>query len=355
MSKRAPRELTRPEIRALKGYHLATPDCRVKLNQNEAPLAPEFALKSIALNRYPKPLCSELQNALAKHLGWSAEGIVLANGSNVLVQALVMATALGQTVLTVKPTFGVYALQAKILAKKLVEVALAKDFSLPLENFLSQVAAEQPSIIFLPNPNAPTGNLFEQTALESIAREACDSLLVIDEAYYPFSDATFLPRLKDFPNVVVLRTFSKSMALAGVRLGYAVGAPEIMREVEKVLLPFRISALAEALGLQALGDSQSEKKRISEILKERQRVFEFLRGLKGVTAYPSQANFILFSVQNPKAIFERLCKAGVLIRDVTDHPGLEQCLRVSIGTPSENDAFMKGMKQALLWIKCSEK
>jgi histidinol-phosphate aminotransferase len=356
----------RPEVLALKGYHLKQDypwNEVVKLNQNELPYAPHPSLVDLQkkwqeasnadvkgcwdINRYPNQTAYPLREALSQKLGWPAEGIALANGSNVLVQALVLATAVGGTVLTVRPTFSLYALEAKLFARELVEVPLKGDFSLDEELMISSLQEKKPNIIFLTNPNAPTGNLLDERILLRIIMEA-RCLVVLDEAYWPFSEKTFFDSLEENKNLLIMRTFSKAMGLAGLRLGYLLGAPEIIEQVEKILMPYRLPSLVQELCLFVLQNSQNKAKRVQEIRRETKRVFAFLKEFKGIHPFPTNANYILFRIDSGKSgteVIRGLEEQNILIRDFSHYPGLDNCLRVSIGTVSENDRFMQGLER----------
>jgi len=340
----------------LQAYTLDQLSCSVKLNQNELPYPPvEFMeemkghLEAEDFHRYPHESSRPMREILGKELNWPKEGIVVANGSNVLVQGLILACSVQGTVLTVKPSFSIYRQCAQLLANRVVEVPLEADFSLPVEKWLHAIRDSNPNLIFLANPNAPTGNLFSDEAIRKGMQEA-KCLFVLDEAYYPYSDKSYVEDLKKFPHLVIMRTFSKSSGLAGMRLGYLVGHPDIMAQVEKVFLPFRVSCIAQKMGIRAVKNRPKELERVQKTRQELSRVFKEMDSLEGIHPYPSQGNFILFRVDHPLGVmkvYKGLCDQNILLRDLSKEESLGPCLRVTIGTPQENEQFLKGLRSVI--------
>lgn len=348
----------RREVLELPGYSFSARAQPIKLDQNESPYDLPEALKAEVLerlaqlpfNRYPDLGAERLRAALAARCGWPEEGVVVAGGSNVLIAALVTAAGLGRTVLTLKPTFSVYALQAKLQGARLVEYPLGPDFALP-EAALAHELSSGGGALFLAQPAAPTGNLHPWEAVERLAEAAAGKwLVVLDEAYHEFSREAGdrgLALVKRHPHLLSLRTFSKALGLAGARLGYALAHPEVAREVQKVILPFSVSALQQAVGAVALEHPEVAEARVAEAKRERERLMEGLRTLPGVAPYPSSANFILFRVADAQATHAGLLERGVVVRRQDHLHGLEGCLRVSVGTPAENEAFLKALAETL--------
>jgi len=325
----------------------------IKLNQNESPWDLPLELKvaiserllKLDWNRYPLTEVITLKKKIAKRDGVMPDQVVVANGSNVLIQGLILAASLYGKILIPDPTFSVYEHQARLFGNAIVKIALAEDFTLPIEKTLASIRKDKPNIIFIPNPNAPTGNLFDKQGLHRIVSTGV--LTIFDEAYFPFSRETSVEWLKDFPNLVILRTFSKAFALAGVRLGYALGDSEAMAQLEKVLLPFCVSRVTCAIADEMLEESAYADRYVKDIMKEHERLFSKLKEMKGVVVYPSAANFFLFQVPQAKVVAAKLLKAGVIVRDVCNGTSLIDALRVSVGTPDENDAFLKALKKVL--------
>ena len=343
----------RPEIKQVPAYNFAAKDAAIKLDQNESPydLPPDLKaqvlarLSDTAFNRYPELAAQTLAAELADLNDWSPGGVIVTGGSNILIQALVTAAGTGRQVLTVAPTFSVYPLQARLQGAELVEVPLAPDFSLPLDALLDKLAAGG-GVFFLANPAAPTANLFLEDALQVLAAaSAADWLFVIDEAYHQFSGTSALNLVEQYPHAISLRTLSKAFGLGGVRLGYGVMQPELAVQLQKVIMPFSVSALQLAAGEVVLANPDFVQGRVDEALGERARVMAFLKGLPGATPFTSETNFILFRVADAGAVYEELLARGILIRRQDHLPGLSGCLRVSIGAPPENDAFMVALEQ----------
>ncbi len=343
----------RKEILREKAYHLDAHPEAIKLNQNELPydLPPELKtellqrLNQLPLQRYPLPQPSRLKERLAGMLQVNPRQIQISNGSNVMIQALTLAASVGGKVMVVDPTFSVYEIEGKILGNRVIQVPLAKkDFGFPLKKFLQGMKAQKPRLIFIPNPNAPTGNLFpREDLLEVVSKAKCP--VIIDEAYYQFSRKTLLPELGGFPNLIVLRTFSKGFGLGGVRVGYLVAHEEIAQQVEKVLLPYCLSTVSEAIAHFVLDHLSHFVSVVEEVRQERERMAVEMSLIKAIHVYPSQANFILFRTKNAKKCFDHLLKHGVLVRDVSNKDLLKNCLRVSVGRPEENDEFLAALEK----------
>lgn len=343
----------RDAVRRLTPYRFRAQPEGVKLDQNEFPRdLPDRvraralqALQDAAFHRYPEIHAHSLRDAIARVDGWSPDGVVVAGGSNVLIQSLVIAAGVGRRVVTVQPTFSVYALQAKLLADSLTEVPLADGFALPSRALAREVERGQ-GVLFLANPAAPTGNRHadEEVAQLVAAADANRWLVVLDEAYWQFSGRNHADLLSRFPHVVLLRTLSKAYGLGGVRLGYALTHPEVATHLQKALLPFSVSALQTAVGLAALEDASYVDTRVRAVVQERGRVAEVLGDLPHVEVFPSVTNFLLFRVPDADAVYDALLERGVVVRKQHGAPGLDGCLRVSIGMPDENDRFLDAIR-----------
>jgi histidinol-phosphate aminotransferase len=346
--------LIRKEVKKLHGYTLASYGNQTKLNQNESaydlPLAIKkkalARLEALAWNRYPTPFCAPLCQKIADYEDCDKEAVLVSGGSNILIQAILLASSIEGKVLTVTPSFSLYDIEAALLGNRLISVPLEKeDFAFPKEKFLARLKKEKPNVVFLANPNAPTGNLFSEEDLVAVLK-AAKGLVVVDEAYYPFSDFTLKSRLKQFPNLILTRTFSKAFSLGGVRLGYLLADPSIVREVQKAMLPFSVGLLSQAVGEVVLEEEGFVRSIVNEVSREREIVYQGLRQFKELKVYPSHANFLLFQTKKAKALFQKLLGQGVLIRDVSG-PQLPNSLRVSIGSPSENRRFLEAISHAL--------
>jgi histidinol-phosphate aminotransferase len=343
----------RPEVRRAAAYHFTPRPAPIKLDQNESPYDLPRSLKArvferlaeLPWNRYPELGAEPLRAALATYHGWDEAGVVVAGGSNVLIQAFVAACGLTQRVLSVTPTFAVYGAQARLLGAPLTEVPLEAGFALPTKA-LQRELQRGPGVLFLANPAAPTGNAFAEAELQGLLAAADGWTVVFDEAYCQFADTDLLPLVRAHPNAASLRTFSKAFGLGGVRLGYALTSPDLARDVQKLLLPFSVSALQLATGLTVLEAPEYVAARASEARRERDRLQLGLAALPGIEVFASQANFVLFRVGDAEAFFNHLLGAGVLVRRQDHLPGLAGCLRVSVGTPAENGAFLAAARAA---------
>ena len=275
--------------------------------------------------------------------------VVLGNGSDELIQMLALAVAReDRVVLTPDPTFVMYRLIAEVAGMSYRSVPLAEDFSLDVDVMRAAIEQHQPAIVFLAYPNNPTGTLFDAAAVEAVIRCA-PGLVVVDEAYAPFTDASFMSRLGEFSNLLVLRTVSK-MGLAGLRLGLLAGSPEWLGEVDKTRLPYNINVLTQVSALFALQHKDVLDAQAALIRADRVALLQALQALAGVQAYPSDANFILFRVPDGRAgaVFDALRRQGVLIKNLSAAGGrLADCLRVTVGKPEENQAFLAALQTAL--------
>ena len=346
----------RPEIRAIGAYHVADATGLIKLDAMEnpyrlpAPLADELGrrLSDVALNRYPPADPVALKAKLARAIGLPAGlQLMLGNGSDELIHLVIQSCARpGAVVLAPWPGFVMYELSAHFDGCRFVGVPLASDFALDREAILKAIAEQRPAVIFLAHPNNPTGNLFDHATLEAVLA-AAPGLVVLDEAYLPFAQDTWLPALPAHPNALVLRTLSK-LGLAGVRLGYLCGHPAWIAEFEKVRPPYNVNVLTLAavdLLLDHLGELDQQAARIRQ---ERTRLLGALRTMPGVTAFDSAANFILMRVPDADRIFAGLKARGILIKNVSRmHALLAGCLRATVGTAEENDAFLAALEASL--------
>ena len=339
----------RPEIRALTAYPVAKAAGFIKLDANENPfgLTAEArahiaaAVANVAVNRYPDGAGDEVKAALRRVLALPEEaGIVLGTGADELLQLITTVVARpGAVVLAPDPTFVMYRLYALYANLRYVGVPLQSDFALDTDAMLAAIERERPALVWLPSPNNPTGNAFHTADLERIVR-AAPGLVVVDEAYEAFSDRTFLPRVLEFPNLVLVRTVSK-VGMAGVRLGYAVAHPAWIAEIDKVRSPYNVNALTQAVVPVLLEHADLLADQVNAIRRERARVMEAIATLRRVTVYPSQANFFIVRVPDAAQWFATLKDAGILVKNLDGgHPMLANCLRITVGTPAENDALL---------------
>jgi histidinol-phosphate aminotransferase len=348
----------RKEVLAMAAYKVADAQGLIKLDAMENPYGwPEDikkvwleALKECPLNRYPDPEARHLALTIRRSNQLSDQfDVLLGNGSDEIIQLLLMALPATASVLAPAPGFVMYKQLSDCLGLNYLGIPLLADtFDLDLPAMLAAIKQHQPSVIFLAYPNNPTGNLFSETAILEIIK-ASKGLVVIDEAYAPFANASFINALDQFENLLVMRTVSK-LGLAGLRLGYIIGNPAIIEQLNKIRLPYNINSLTQisadfALSNKTLFDQQTQK-----ICAERAVVFKKLNELDGITAYPSAANFILFRAPKNRAheIFLSIKEQGVLIKNMSGQGGLlTDCLRVTIGKPEENLAFLAALRKSL--------
>lgn len=348
----SPEQLIRDDIRRLAAYHVPESRGCVKLDAMENPYRLPEALRAslgelagqAALNRYPDPAAPALKARLRAVMD-VPEGmdILLGNGSDELIQILAMALARpGAVMLGVEPSFVMYRMIATFCGLCYESVALRADFTLDIDACLDAIARHRPAVIFIAYPNNPTGNLFDREGLSRMI-EASPGLVVIDEAYYAFADASFLPRLADYPNLLVMRTVSK-LGLAGLRLGLIAGRPEWLSEFDKVRLPYNINVLTQQVAERVLGEPQVLETQAAAIRAERGRLAAALVTVPQVQVFPSSANFILFRIPAASAVFAALRARRVLVKNLDGgHPLLADCLRVTVGTPEENDQFLHAL------------
>ena len=354
--------IIRADVRALSAYHVQDAAGFVKLDAMENPytLPPELqqelgeCLGKVALNRYPVPSYAELKSAICAKLGVQAGvDIVLGNGSDELISIVSVACAKpGAKVLAPVPGFFMYAMSAQLAGLEFVGVPLRADLTLDLPAMLAAINAHRPAITYLAYPNNPTGNLFDAAAMVEILHAVGDSgVVIVDEAYQPFAGTSFMPRLAEFPNLVVMRTVSK-LGLAGIRLGYMAAAPELLNEFDKVRPPYNINVLTQATAEFVLEHSDVLDAQAAAICIERSRLAAALATMPGVEVFTSAANFILIRIASAglsaTSVFERLLAHKVLVKNVGKmHPLLDNCLRITVSTPAENTLFEAALASSL--------
>jgi histidinol-phosphate aminotransferase len=357
----------KPAVRDLTAYALARREVRVKINQNENPWDMPREVKERVLaealrrpwSRYPDFDARELKGALARLAGWQADGVVVGNGSNELIQALLLVTVGASTPVVIpEPTFSLYAHMTTVLGGVPVrvpmlppgEASVAPDaqFRYDVRGLLDARRRTGAPVIVVCSPNNPTGTSLALEAIEALCADG-DGLVAVDEAYHEFAGETAVPLLERHPNLVVLRTFSKAMALAGLRVGYLLASPALVREIDKARLPYNVNFFSCEAAIAAVEGRETLESTVGALVSERERVLGRLADVPGVRALASRANFFLIELQwaDPKAVFAGLLRRGVLVRDVTSYPMLSRCLRVSVGSAEENDLFLHALGAAL--------
>ena len=358
--------VVRPEIRALSAYHVPDSTGLVKLDAMENPYTLPAELRTqlgqrladVALNRYPVPSYTALKTAICARLGVPAGyGVVLGNGSDELIAMLsTLCARPGAKVLAPIPGFVMYAMSARFAGLEFVGVPLKTDLTLDLDAMLGAIAEHRPAITYLAYPNNPTGTLFGTAEIEAVIRAVGESgIVVIDEAYQPFAQVSFMDRLPEFPNLLVMRTVSK-LGLAGIRLGYMSGSAELLNECDKVRPPYNINILTQACAEFVLEHLAVLDRQAAALREERARLSAAIAALPGVQVYPSAANFLLLRLlpggkndgKRGDVIFTNLLARKVLVKNVGKmHTLLENCLRVNVSTPEENALFLEALGEAL--------
>lgn len=354
------KQVIRPDIQAMGAYPVSDAAGLIKLDVMESPyrlpdwLANEIGevVAKLELNRYPVPSAHKLR-ALIKDLMNVPTGceVLLGTGSDECIQYITAAVAKeGAVVMAPAPSFAMFNLYAQFYRLKFVGVPLNPDFTLDADHFIAAMAEHKPALVWIAFPNNPTGNAFAVADIERIIA-AAPGLVVIDEAYQPFAGETFMPRIAEADNLIVLRTVSK-IGMAGVRLGYVSGRPEWINEFDKTRSPFNVSVLSEAVAIKLLENKKVLDEQAAIVRAERDRLVEALKSVKGITQFPSAANFVLARVEGDSGkgtrVFERMKQAGVLVKNFSGgHPLLENCLRLTVGTPEENRAMLSALKLAL--------
>lgn len=346
----------RDDLRSLEGYHSAQVEVRVRLNTNESPEAPPAGWRDAYLaemsrvewNRYPDRGYRKLREALAELHGVDPRMIFAANGSNEVLQTLLLAYAgPGRTVVTFEPTYQLHGHIARLTGATVVEGERSADYSLDPAEAQRVIAACSPHVVFLCSPNNPTG-LVEQRSLVDHVVGLAPGLVVMDEAYAQFADWSSIADVHDGGRLVVTRTFSKTWSMAAARLGYLVGPTWLVDELDKVVLPYHLDAGKQIAGITAVRFVDEMEQRVAEVVAQRQRLAAEMR-LLDIDVVPSGANFLLFRPRSVpgRVVWQRLVDRSVLVRDCSGWPRLAECLRVTVGTADENDLFLTALEVAL--------
>jgi histidinol-phosphate aminotransferase len=351
-------KIIKPAILAAKAYHVPDSKGLIKLDAMENPYSwPEEVkaewskcLHQAELNRYPDASLSELRSRLTQTLDLPNEtAMMFGNGSDELIQIILMAlNKTSNVVMAPEPSFVMYRLLSSMMELDFVGVPLNNDFSLNLAAMLEAIVTKQPAVIFIAWPNNPTGNAFEQEALEEIIKVA-PGLVVIDEAYHAFAQKSMMSCLHKYPNVLLMRTLSK-LGLAGLRLGMLFGASEWISELDKLRLPYNIGTLNQLSANFIINNISLLEQQAEQIRNDRLDLFASLTGIAGVEVWESEANFILFRVTEAGAdkVHQELIKQKILIKNLHGaHPLLENCLRVTVGTAEENNDFLSALNSIL--------
>ena len=348
----------RPEVRQLTAYHVADADGLIKLDAMENPyVLPEAlvfewqqVLSGAALNRYPDPSSAELTKTLSRVMGIpESQSVVLGNGSDELIQMLAMAVSQkDRCILSFDPGFVMYKMIAEFVGMLYVGVPLTTQYELDMDAVRAAIKENNPAIIFIAYPNNPTANCFSESDIEEIIQIA-PGLVVVDEAYHPFAQKGFMSMLEKYNQLLVMRTVSK-MGLAGLRLGLLCGHPALIEQIDKIRLPYNINVLTQLTAKFVLENIDVLDEQAGLIRDERDGLLKRMNALADIVAFPSDANFILFRVDNKNAndVFDEIKNRGVLIKNMKAAEGLlAQCLRVTVGTAEENNCFLSALSEAI--------
>ena len=351
----APLDIIKPSVRALRAYTLSPHRASVKINQNENPWDAPAEIKDEVLrrfaarkwSRYPDFVPVSLHERLAEFAGWKADGVIAGNGSNELIQALLtVSIGPGKRVLISEPTFTLYKQVATILGGEVETVLLTPELTYDVAALLKTIEETQADVTIICSPNNPTGCVIDEGDLISVL-EASRGLVVIDEAYHEFAQQSVVPLLNEHENLIVLRTFSKAMAFAALRVGYLLASPELVTEIRKAVLPYNLNAFSQVAAEVALEKYPALLgPTVEAIVTERERLYTAISHLRGLTPVLSRGNFMVVSSDtDPKQIFEELLKRDILVRDVSGYPMLTEYFRVSVGTPEENDRLLRALHE----------
>ncbi|MCX7727070.1 MAG: histidinol-phosphate transaminase [Chitinispirillaceae bacterium] len=342
--------LIKPSVRKLKAYHLEKQDAPVKLNQNENPYDCPLDIKKIIAdfcisrpwNRYPPFIPTDLKKLLGEYTGTSSESIIVGNGSNEMLLVFLIAIAQKDIpIIICQPTFTVYSLLAEGMGLNTELIYLDKSLHFDINAIIDAIKKQPTSPLIICSPNNPTGTTLSEEEIREILRFH-KGFLLLDQAYIEFGGFNAIPLLSEYPNLIITRTFSKAFAGAGLRLGYMVGNPEIIKEINKIKLPYNINFFSEYVARTLLTNRDKLKLTIQIIIEEREKLLSSLKELP-ITVYPTSANFILIRVENSQRLFDYLYTKGILLRDVSNYPMLENCLRITVGKPEENQILIKSM------------
>jgi len=338
-------------VRDLSAYHLEPEPVAIKLNQNENPYDWPGEIKDRVLafcrarpwNRYPNFIPTELKAALAGYAGVSADQVIVGNGSNEMLLVLLIALMRrDRAVVTVQPTFTVYNLLVNGMGGRPEPVFLDGQMRFDVDAVISRITACAGCLLIICSPNNPTGSTLDEQQLCRIL-DAHDGMCVLDQAYVEFGGFNAVGLLGRYPNLIITRTFSKAFSAAGLRIGYMMGDPAVIREINKVKLPYNINFFTEYAARAVLENAALMRSRIDGLTASRDDLYRFLKSLPFTAVYPSAANFLMVRLAAKDALFQKLRSDGVLVRDVSKYPMLDGCLRVNVGTPDENESLKRSL------------
>jgi len=356
VKRRSPLQGVKPQVVKVPAYTLHAYEADIKLNQNENPFDFPEDLKEEVFrrfrrrqwSRYPDFVPDSLRQQLAAFAGWQKDGVLVGNGSNELLQASLMVLIHSRTRIAIpSPTFTVYRLISTVLGAKIIYIPLNPDMSYNVDELVSKSRESGAGVLIINTPNNPTGCVLRDGDLEKILKEF-SGFVLLDEAYYEFWGHTALHFLKEYPRLIITRTFSKAMGMASLRFGYLLADPAIAEQIAKAKLPYNVNQFSLTAAEVALENLSRFRPAIEEVLRERERLGREMSEIPGLKVYPTAANFFLVEVPAvPRAIFDDLYRQGILVRDVSSYPMLSKCLRISVGTRTENDRLLSALRASL--------
>ncbi|ACF12629.1 histidinol-phosphate aminotransferase [Chloroherpeton thalassium ATCC 35110] len=351
------RAFLNPAVRNMSAYHISGgQNAEIKLNQNENPLdLPDWLKEKILAdfakeqwNRYPEIFPNQATRKYAEFLDVPAECVLMGNGSNELLYTIFMATLTkGASVLIPQPSFSLYEKIADILNADVIAVPMTSSFEFQPERIIAEAKNSQPNLIVLSTPNNPTSKSLSYEQIKQIVTET-DSIVLADEAYIEFSkQKSALDLIYEHSNLLVLRTMSKAFSLAGVRVGFAISHPELLKEISKPKIPFASNRLAELCLIHVLENYSVIDERVKMLLGERERMAGILAKMNGIFLHESDTNFFIIEVEQPGEVFNRLKAKDIIVRNVSSYPMMEKCLRINVGTKAENDRFLSELEKIM--------
>ena len=303
----------------------------------------EHEVRKVALNRYPDPLANELRDMIAAANGLDRDNVIMGNGGDELLFNLALAYGgPGRTMLNIPPTFSVYAYNAMLTHTDVVDIPRRADFSIDEDAVVARMAKGDIDYLVITSPNNPTGDLASEQFVRRVL-EASDALVMVDEAYFEFSRSTVRPLLNEYDNLVILRTFSKAFSLAGVRMGYLLANECVIDEFKKVRQPYSVDAVSQAIARVVYRNRASFEKGVDELIEQRGVLVDALKDIPGIEVWPSDSNYVLVRMGGAGRVWQKLLDAGVLVRDFSQSRYLENCLRISVGAPEENQRLLKAL------------
>lgn len=347
-------KLVSPRVKELESYRVESNIQPVALDKNELPWSlnsdvREAVLNSIRameFNRYPDSSCSELKKAISKYTGIGAPCIAVGNGSDELISVVLQTfISSGDTIMVNDPSFSMYKIYGTICGARILEYDLDSSFGMEPEDFIEYLVKEKPKLVFLCNPNNPTGGRLQLDVIEEILK-AVEGIVVVDEAYFEFSGLTAAGLLRSYENLIILRTFSKAFGLAALRLGYMLASERVISYIDRVRSPFNVNTFAQLVAVEALNNIDPIMERVELIKLERERLRKLLEDLDGIKCYESWSNFLLISTPKAGAIYSSLMGSGICIKSFSSSR-LRDCLRITIGNPIQNDRLYESIREVL--------